>query len=100
MRPSLAALCVCLAFVFAFAPPVRADGVEPGAPDEPEYHWVDTPGTIDLGHEIMLTLPERHAFLRGPEAAKLLAKNGSFHNDNLLGLVVGKADGAKWFVTI
>lgn len=100
MRLSLAALCVCLAFVFMFAPPARADGAEPGTPDEPEYHWIDKPGTIDLGHEITLALPERHAYLGGPEAAKLLAKNGSFHNDNLLGLVVGKADGAKWFVTI
>jgi uncharacterized membrane-anchored protein len=104
MRPTLAALCVCLAFILAVASPVRADEAPPVSPDappeKPEYHWIDTPGIVDLGHDISLTLPERHAYLNGPEAAKLLAKNGSFHNDNLVGLVVGKAEGSTWFVTI
>jgi len=110
----LAAIAASL--VVAWAPVVRAapaqgsgaaSSSEPAAAPAPSsdapptpLHWLGGPRTIDLGHDITLDLPERHAFLAGPEAAKLLEKNGSFHNEDLAGFVVGKADGAKWFVTI
>jgi uncharacterized membrane-anchored protein len=69
-------------------------------PPKPEYHWQEGPQTIRLPHDISIQLPERHAFLGGKEAAQLMEKNGSFHNDNLVGLVVGKGEDDKWFVSI
>jgi uncharacterized membrane-anchored protein len=65
-----------------------------------QFSWRGGPATIDLGHDISLMLPAQHAFLSGPDGARLLEKNGSFHNENLVGLVVGKSREARWFVTI
>jgi len=66
--------------------------------------WKPGPQKIDLGHELALDLPEAYVFLGMPEASKLMEKNGSFHNEDLLGLVVDKADdaddGSSWFVVI
>src|SRR5215472_6501403 len=59
-----------------------------------EFHWKGGPQTFDLGNDISLALPEAYAFLGGPEAGKLLEKNGSFHNANLVGLVVSKSESA------
>jgi uncharacterized membrane-anchored protein len=96
LRPSLAR---------AGGPPAddpAPSAAAPAASDEPQprYHWKSGPDTLDLGHDIALKLPADHAFLAPPEAAQLLEKNGSFHNEDLLGLVVGKSDDSKWFVTI
>jgi uncharacterized membrane-anchored protein len=76
------------------APSSSADG------KEVHFHWKGGPQSIDLGHDIALSLPERHAFLGGEEAGQLMEKMGSFHNTNLLGVVVGKSEDANWFVTI
>jgi uncharacterized membrane-anchored protein len=69
---------------------------------EPSLHlnWLSGPRSIPLGHDLTLKLPERHVFVNGSDASKLLEKNGSFHNEDVVGLVVGKADDAKWFVVI
>ena len=106
---SLAFCAVILAGWFGSSP-ARADPSpsEHGVPSDSasasppatEFHWRAGPLTLDLGHDIALALPERHAFLGGAEAAKLLEKNGSFHNEDLLGLVVGRSENEKWFVTI
>jgi uncharacterized membrane-anchored protein len=85
------------------APDKPAPAPAPSASAEPprvQYHWQEGPQTIKLPHDVSVQVPERHAFLGGKEAADLMEKNGSFHNDNLLGLVVGKGDDDKWFVSI
>jgi uncharacterized membrane-anchored protein len=64
------------------------------------FHWKAGPQSIDLGHDISLALPERDSFLGVPEAGQLLEKLGNFHNDNLLGVVVGNDEKSTWFVTI
>jgi uncharacterized membrane-anchored protein len=58
------------------------------------------PVKVDLGHELSLDVPEEHMFLDKPVAAKVLEQNGSFHHDNLLGIVVSKEEKAPWFVVI
>jgi uncharacterized membrane-anchored protein len=69
-------------------PPEFPPGVKPG------------PLTVDLGHQLSLDVPEEHVFLDKSVAAEFLEQNGSFYHDNLLGIVVSKAEGAPWFVVI
>jgi uncharacterized membrane-anchored protein len=70
------------------APQELPPGVKPG------------PAQVDLGHELALDVPEEHVFLDKPVAAKFLEQGGSFHHDNLLGIVVSKDEQAPWFVVI
>ncbi|KFE67922.1 DUF2167 domain-containing protein [Hyalangium minutum] len=72
----------------AEAPEEIPPGVKPG------------PVKVDLGHELALDVPDDHVFLDKPVAAKVLEQNGSFHHDNLLGIVVSKDEQAPWFVVI
>jgi len=72
----------------AEAPSELPPGVKPG------------PAKVELGHELALDVPEEHVFLDKPVAAKVLEQNGSFHHDNLLGIVVSKDENAPWFVVI
>jgi uncharacterized membrane-anchored protein len=62
--------------------------------------WTPGPTSIELGHELVLDLPEPYIFLGGTEAGKLLEKAGTFHNENLLGVVASKDPEVPWFVTI
>jgi uncharacterized membrane-anchored protein len=81
-----------------------SESTEDDAPDAAEkkvrFSWKPGPQSIDLGHDIALALPDRDAFLGPPEAGQLLEKLGNFHNENLLGVVVGKDDVSTWIVTI
>ncbi|HYH97771.1 DUF2167 domain-containing protein [Hyalangium sp.] len=72
----------------ADAPSELPPGVKPG------------PAKVELGHELSLDVPEEHVYLDKSIAAKVLEQNGSFHHDNLLGLVVSKEEKAPWFVVI
>jgi uncharacterized membrane-anchored protein len=62
--------------------------------------WQAGPKTIELGHELVLDLTDRYAFLEREPAAKLLEKNGSIYNEDLLGLVIGTQPEDDWFVVI
>jgi uncharacterized membrane-anchored protein len=46
------------------------------------------PAELALPHEMRLRLPAGKVFLGQPEAGKLLERNGSLHNENLVGLVL------------
>jgi uncharacterized membrane-anchored protein len=87
--------------------PAPADSAESTSDDAPaakrpplHLNWKSGPQTFDLGHDLSLVLPEGDAFVDGPDASKLLERNGGFHNEDVVGLVVGKAEDAKWFVVI
>ena len=89
--------------------PVAPAPSSSAAPDEEDdasndglgkLDWQPSPKVIDLGHSLSLALPEKHMFLGRSDATKVLAKMGSFHSDNLLGLVVDKSGGDDWVVTI
>ena len=45
------------------------------------------PAKIEIGHDLSLDLPDKDMFLPPSESARLLEKDGSFHNENLLGIV-------------
>jgi uncharacterized membrane-anchored protein len=81
------------------APPPSQDSEaqeEPG----PTFNWKPGPRQVELGHELTLDLPEEHLFLEKAEAAKLLEMNGSFYNDNLLGVVTSKDESSSWVVIV
>jgi uncharacterized membrane-anchored protein len=74
---------------------------EPGAKKPPLHlNWKAGPQTLELGHDLTLVLPEGDAFVDGPDASKLLERNGGFHNEDVVGLVVGKSEDANWYVVI
>jgi uncharacterized membrane-anchored protein len=78
------------------ATPEPAVGAEPATPSP----WRQGPTQVDLGHDIDLALTERHAFLPKEQANKVLEANGSFHNDDVLGIVAPADHGTDWFVVI
>jgi len=78
----------------------KENATEEAAPPPPPSPWKPGPQDIDLGHDLKLALPEAYEYLPAGPAAKMLEKNGSFHNENLLGIVASKDDDAQWFVTI
>jgi uncharacterized membrane-anchored protein len=84
----------------ASAAPADGAPAEPAAATEQGPHWKPGPAQIDLGHDLSVDLPEPYVFLGMPEAAKLLEKIGSFHNESLLGLLSSKRDDSQWFITI
>src|SRR5262249_12687778 len=122
----IARLAALLAFVLALAlpsadlragPPPRKPAPKPtaaatAAPEpsaapaeepqekEPEFHWKEGPASVELGHELMLALPERYIFLAPPEASKLLERNGSLHNEDLVGLVAARDGNGEWFAVL
>ncbi|HEX5750858.1 MAG TPA: DUF2167 domain-containing protein [Archangium sp.] len=81
------------------APPPSQDS-EPQEESGPAFHWLPGPRTVELGHELTLDLPEAHLFLEKAEASTLLEMNGSFHNDNLLGVVTSKDEASSWVVIV
>jgi uncharacterized membrane-anchored protein len=64
------------------------------------YHWQLGPKPIDLGHEVELQLPQGYVYLGMPDADRLLKKNGSFNNQNVVGLVVAADEKQQWAVII
>jgi uncharacterized membrane-anchored protein len=68
-------------------------------PSEPRLPWQVGPSKIDLGHDLSLDLKAEHRFLPSKEAAKVLEQMGSFHNDNLLGVVTNRTP-EDWFAVI
>jgi uncharacterized membrane-anchored protein len=85
------------------APEIAGSADPPGdpaaAPAAPSP-WRPGPVKVDLGHDLDLDLPEQYAFLGMPHAGQVLEKLGNFHNDGVLGVVVGKADKAEWLVIV
>jgi uncharacterized membrane-anchored protein len=86
------------------AAPAAAGSAEPAGGAEPAEgepsHWQQGPASVDLGHELTLELTPAYAFLPKEFAAKALEANGSFHNENLLGIVAGADHSADWFVVM
>lgn len=91
----LLALSVVLASAVAWA-----EGE--AAPPEPQLQlrWQPGPRSLELGHEVELALPAHYVFLGMPDADRLLQKLGTFHNENLLGVVVDENPQAQWAVII
>jgi uncharacterized membrane-anchored protein len=99
-RPLAGLLGACLLVVTSLAGGARADGTaEPKADEPPPLHWVSGPTSIPLGHELTLNLPASDIYLGGDEAKHLLEKNGTLHNENLLGIVAGTGEDSDWLVT-
>ncbi|WP_052518340.1 DUF2167 domain-containing protein [Archangium violaceum] len=88
--------------LLVWAAPHPSQDSEPVAQEEsgPAFNWQPGPRQVELGHELTLDLPEEHVFLEKAEAAKLLEMNGSFHNDNLLGVVTSKDESSSWVVIV
>lgn len=86
---------------FAADPPAgtRAAAGQKAEP-EPDFHWQPGPAKIALGHDLDLDLPDSYGFLAMPEAGKLMEKFGNFHNESLLGVIVGGDEKADWIVTV
>jgi len=93
-RLLLGLLGVC---VLLIALPALADAPSSSA-TPPELHWVPGPTAITLGHQLTLSLPPDDIYLGGDEAKHLLERNGTLHNENLLGIVAGAGD-TDWLVT-
>jgi uncharacterized membrane-anchored protein len=92
-RPLFALLAACL---FLFSGVALAD--DPPAPPAEPLHWTLGPTKVPLGHELSMNLPAGDVYLGGDEAKHLLERNGTLHNENLLGIVAG-ADNSDWLVT-
>jgi uncharacterized membrane-anchored protein len=80
------------------APPAPAPA--PTDPPPAVFHWQPGPAPITLGHELELALPAEYIYLGGAEAKTLMEKLGSFHNENLLGVVASKNEQDDWVVVI
>jgi uncharacterized membrane-anchored protein len=96
------ALVATLTAVANAAPPPNAPPPPPSAtpaPVRPALPWKLGPARIALGNDLTLALPADDQFLAPPDAGKLLEKLGSFHHENLLGLVAHQGD-EDWFVTV
>jgi len=92
---------VLAAPALAATPKPKAPPAQTAEPVDEARRWRVGPEHVDLGHDIGFELPEGHAFLAKEGAAKLLEKNGSFHNENLLGLITSAhQEGTPWFVVI
>ncbi len=78
------------------APAEQAENAEAPTTSPPE--WQTGPKKVSLGHDIEVNLPDGYAYLPPGPASKLLEKNGSFHNENLLGLITSNDPKEEWFV--
>jgi uncharacterized membrane-anchored protein len=99
LRSLLAIACLLFGSGHALADPAPAEQAENSAPEQtlsPE--WQLGPKDVSLGHELKLDLPPEYAYLPPGPAGKLLEKNGSFHHDNLLGLIASRDPKQDWFV--
>jgi uncharacterized membrane-anchored protein len=73
---------------------------ESSKPEQPVVPWKPGPLKVTLGHSLTMDLPGGDAYVAGEDAKKLLERNGNFHNENLLAVVVGTEEGSGWAVTI
>jgi uncharacterized membrane-anchored protein len=64
----------------------------------PKYKPIVGPQQVDAGHDVMIDLPAGYLFLDAPQAKQLMESHGTFHNENLLG-VIAHPD-ANWTVTV
>jgi uncharacterized membrane-anchored protein len=78
------------------APPAAASAEPSGPPPE----WQRGPRDVKLEHEIELNLPAGYVYLPPAEAKKALEKNGSFHNDAVLGLLASDKPEEEWFAVL
>jgi uncharacterized membrane-anchored protein len=69
------------------------------APAEPAWKPDFGPKKIELGHEVVMDLPDGFLYLDPPQAKKLMERNGNLWNDDLLGVVASRQE-ASWLVTI
>ena len=87
--------------LLVWAAPNPSQGAAATAEPEPVlFNWQPGPKKVELGHELTLDLPGEHIFLEKAEAAKLLEMNGSFYNDNVLGVVASQEESSSWVVII
>src|SRR5262249_5084439 len=77
-----------------------AASAPPGLEEALTWQWKPGPEKVDLGHDLDIDLPEPYVFLGMPYAGKMLEKFGTFHNENLLGVITGKDESADWLVTV
>jgi uncharacterized membrane-anchored protein len=90
-------LSVLLLSSLAFAgPPPSA----PPSATETPYNWQLGPKPLSLGHEVQLQLPAGYVFLGMPDADRFLKKNGSFDNQNVLGVVLSQDEKQSWGVIL
>lgn len=61
------------------------------APEEPTFPFQDGPFLAKPGNNIEIQIPEGYSFLGMPSAAKFMELNGSFYNEDLLGVILPKS---------
>lgn len=94
-----------LCFVFsaawarAQAPAASAPAADSARTEGPPPEWQPGPRKVDLGHDVSIDLPPGYVYLPPAESKKLLEKNGSFHNDSVLGLLASDKE-EDWFVVV
>ncbi|WP_375769410.1 DUF2167 domain-containing protein [Archangium gephyra] len=86
--------------LLVWAAPNPSQSAEAAEPEPVAFNWQPGPQKVELGHELTLDLPAEHVFLAKAEAMKLLEMNGSFYNDNVLGVVASKEENASWVVIV
>lgn len=82
----------------AVAGPAGASELPPGLPPGTDLRL--GPATVDLPHDLALGVPEGMLFGNHPFADALLRKNGSLHNENVLGIVLPQDENAQWWVIL
>ncbi|MCU1279199.1 MAG: putative inner rane protein [bacterium] len=87
-----------LSSALAFAGP--APGAPPLPATEAPLRWQLGPKPLALGHEVQLDLPAGYVFLGMPDADRFLRRNGGFHNDNVLGVIVSRDETMRWYLII
>ncbi len=95
-KPVPAATAAPTAAATAAAAPT--DDAPPPAQQGPR--WKPGPAQIDLGHDLTVDMPDAYIFLPMPDAGKLMESVGTFHNENLLGLLSSKDENSSWFITV
>jgi uncharacterized membrane-anchored protein len=85
------------------APSATADVDEETSPADSPANEVPKgfqagPRTVDLGHDLELALPESHVYVEPWKAKEILEQAGNFHNDDVIGIVLPKADENWWVV--
>ncbi|MFZ5893462.1 MAG: DUF2167 domain-containing protein [Myxococcota bacterium] len=99
----LALCCVISSPHVQAAPPAASAEPAPAASAEPEGpppEWQPGPRQVSLGHDIKIDMPAGYMYLPPAEAKKALEKNGSFHNDGVLGLLASVKPDEEWFAVL
>jgi uncharacterized membrane-anchored protein len=77
--------------------PAANDGTASKGP-EPKFRPLPGPRQVELGHDLVMALPDGFFYLDPPQAKRLMERNGNLWNDNLLGVVL-RPD-ADWLISI